>query len=70
MDKKLIRIKYTKSYNVLKSGIFSNNQIAVAVLGICSSLAISNKVENAIAMGLGVTFVTMASSAVVGLLRN
>ena len=70
MDKKLIRIKYTKSFNVLKSGIFSNNQIAVAVLGICSSLAISNKVENAIAMGLGVTFVTMASSAVVGLLRN
>lgn len=27
------------------------------VLGICSALAVTNKVENAIAMGLGVTFV-------------
>jgi Na+-transporting NADH:ubiquinone oxidoreductase subunit D len=67
---KWIRIKYTKWFNVGKQGIFSNNQVAVAVLGICSSLAITNKVENAIAMGLGVTFVTMSSSAVVGLLRN
>ena len=67
---KLIRLKYTKWFNVGKQGIFNNNQVAIAVLGICSSLAITNKVENAIAMGLGVTFVTMSSSAVVGLLRN
>ena len=70
MNKQLVRVKYTKWYNISKLGVLYNNQVAIAVLGICSSLAITNKVENAIAMGLGVTFVTMSSSAVVGLLRN
>jgi Na+-transporting NADH:ubiquinone oxidoreductase subunit D len=67
---KLIRLKYKKWYNILKDGIHKNNPIVVAVLGICSALAVTNKVENAIAMGLGVTFVVMASSATVSLVRN
>ncbi|PKK93474.1 MAG: NADH:ubiquinone reductase (Na(+)-transporting) subunit D [Tenericutes bacterium HGW-Tenericutes-6] len=67
---KLIRLKYTKWYNILKDGLHRNNPIVVAVLGICSALAVTNKVENAIAMGLGVTFVVMASSATVSLVRN
>lgn len=70
MKKFFARLKYTKSFNVLKRGFWLENQVAIAVLGICSSLAISNKVENAIAMGLGVTFVTMASSAFIALIRN
>ncbi len=68
--KKWIRLKYTKTYNILRDGISINNPIAIAVLGICSALAVTNKVENAIAMGLGVTFVVMASSMVISLLRN
>lgn len=67
---KWIRIKYTKTYNILKDGIARNNPIVIAVLGICSALAVSNKVENAIAMGLGVTFVVMASSAVISSMRS
>jgi Na+-transporting NADH:ubiquinone oxidoreductase subunit D len=67
---KLIRLKYKKWYNVLKDGFKTNNPIYVAVLGICSSLAITNTVQNAIAMGLGVTFVVMTSSATVSLLRS
>ncbi len=67
---KLIRLKYTKWYNILKDGLHRNNPIVVAVLGICSALAVTNKVENAIAMGFGVTFVVMASSATVSLVRN
>lgn len=67
---KLIRVKYTKWYNILRDGISRNNPIVVAVLGICSALAVSNKVENAIAMGLGVTFVIMASSLTISLIRN
>jgi Na+-transporting NADH:ubiquinone oxidoreductase subunit D len=67
---KLIRLKYTKWYNILKDGLHKNNPIVIAVLGICSALAVTNKVENAIAMGLGVTFVVMASSATVSLVRN
>lgn len=67
---KLIRLRYTKWYNILKDGLHRNNPIVVAVLGICSALAVTNRVDNAIAMGLGVTFVVMASSAVVSLIRN
>ncbi len=67
---KLIRLKYTKWYNIMKDGVSRNNPVVVAVLGICSSLAVTNKVENAIAMGLGVTFVVMASSAAVAAIRS
>jgi Na+-transporting NADH:ubiquinone oxidoreductase subunit D len=67
---KLIRLKYKKWFNVLRDGFKSNNPVFVAVLGICSSLAITNTVANAIAMGLGVTFVVMLSSATVSLLRS
>lgn len=68
--KKWIRVRYTKWYNIMKNGISTQNPIVISVLGICSALAVTNKVENAIAMGIGVTFVIMASSAVVSLLRN
>jgi len=40
------------------------------VLGICSALAVSNKVENAIAMGAGVTFVLVATAIIISLLRS
>ncbi|MCF7929945.1 MAG: electron transport complex subunit RsxE [Acholeplasmataceae bacterium] len=66
----LIRIKYTKWFNIFKNGIKTNNPIFVAALGLCSALAVSNTVENAIAMGLGVTFVTMVSSMFVSMFRN
>lgn len=67
---KLIRLKYTKWFNISKDGLIKNNPIVIAVLGICSSLAVTNRVENAIAMGLGVTFVVMASSATISLMRK
>lgn len=67
---KLIRMKYTKWFAISKNGLFKNNPIFVMVLGICSALAVTNKVENAIAMGLGVTFVVMASSMSTSLIRK
>jgi Na+-transporting NADH:ubiquinone oxidoreductase subunit D len=67
---KLIRLKYTKWYAISRDGLFKNNPIFVMVLGICSALAVSNRVENAIAMGLGVTFVIMASSMTTSLIRR
>jgi Na+-transporting NADH:ubiquinone oxidoreductase subunit D len=70
MKKFFTRLNYTKSFNVFKKGFWLENQVAIAVLGICSSLAITNKVENALAMGIGVTFVVMASSALIALIRN
>jgi Na+-transporting NADH:ubiquinone oxidoreductase subunit D len=67
---KLIRLKYTRWFNILRDGISAKNPIVIAVLGICSALAVTNRVENAVAMGLGVTFVLMASSATVSLVRS
>ena len=40
------------------------------LLGICSSLAVTNTVKNSLAMGLAVVFVTVASSALVSLVRK
>jgi len=65
-----LRLQYKKWFLVLKKGLTEENPIVVTVLGICSSLAVTNRVENAIFMGIGVTFVIMASSAIVSLLRN
>lgn len=67
---RIIRLAYTRWYNILKDGLTQNNPIAIAVLGICSALAVTNKVENALAMGFGVTFVIIASSLTVSLIRN
>ncbi|MFA7515195.1 MAG: Rnf-Nqr domain containing protein [Bacilli bacterium] len=67
---KLLRMKYTKWFQTLKNGISGQNPILISVLGICSALAVTNQVENAIAMGLGVTFVVIASSSTVSLIRN
>ncbi|TVP94941.1 MAG: NADH:ubiquinone reductase (Na(+)-transporting) subunit D [Acholeplasmatales bacterium] len=54
----------------MREGLSRNNPIVISVLGICSALAITNRVENAIAMGIGVTFVIMGSSAMVSLIRQ
>lgn len=70
VSKLITKLRYTKFFTILKNGLWRNNPVFSMALGICSALAISNRVENAIAMGLGVTFVLVASSAVTSLIRN
>lgn len=50
--------------------LWNQNQILIAVLGICSALAITNRLSIAITMGLSVSFVTAFSSFFVSLLRK
>lgn len=50
--------------------LFTNNQILVAVLGICSALGITNRLSIAITMALSVSFVTACSCFFVSLLRK
>ncbi|MDR0728966.1 MAG: NADH:ubiquinone reductase (Na(+)-transporting) subunit D [Prevotellaceae bacterium] len=50
--------------------ISKNNPITVLVLGICSALAVTVKLEPALVMGLAVTIVTACSSFILSLLRN
>ncbi len=59
-----------QGYKTVKKGLWGDHPIFAAGLGICSALAISNKVENAIAMGAGVTFVLVATAILVSMLRN
>ena len=55
---------------VFKDGIFSNNPVFVQMVGMCSVLAISSSLSNAIGMGAAVIFVLTLSNLVISLLRN
>lgn len=65
--KKLLGAKGCKT---AKQGMWGEHPIFVVGLGICSALAVSNKVENAIAMGMGVTFVLIATSIIISSLKS
>ena len=54
-----------KGYKVVKKGIWGEHPVFSACLGICSALAVSNKVANAVAMGASVTFVLIATAIIV-----
>ena len=47
-----------------------NNPVVVQVLGICSALAVTAKLEPAIVMGLSVTIITAFSNLIISLIRN
>lgn len=53
-----------------KNGIIGENPILRLMIGLCSVLAVSVRVNNCIAMGAGVLFVLTCSSLVISLLRN
>ncbi len=50
--------------------LFRNNPVTVLVLGICSALAVTVKLEPALVMALSVTIVTGFSGFIVSLIRN
>ena len=50
--------------------IISINPIAVQVLGICSALAVTTRMDKALVMGIGVTLVTALANLAVSLVRN
>jgi Na+-transporting NADH:ubiquinone oxidoreductase subunit D len=58
-----------EAMKTFRQGVWSDHPISSMCLGVCSALAISNKVENAIAMGAGVTFVLLATALIVSALR-
>ncbi|MDB6081456.1 MAG: nqrD, partial [Chlamydiia bacterium] len=50
--------------------LLNQNQVLVAILGICSALGVTNRLSIAITMGLSVTFVTGFSSFLVSVFRK
>lgn len=54
----------------MKRGILTENPITCQVLGICSALAVTGRLENALVMGGALIFVITLSSMMVSILRN
>ena len=60
----------TKARDVLIDPLFNNNPIALQVLGICSALAVTTKMDTALVMSAAVVGVTMSSNFFVSALRH
>lgn len=55
---------------ILTKPIFDNNPIALQILGICSALAVTTSVKNALVMCIALTLVTAFSSLFISTIRN
>ncbi|HKX46002.1 MAG TPA: NADH:ubiquinone reductase (Na(+)-transporting) subunit D [Planctomycetota bacterium] len=60
----------TTRREALLDPLIHNNPIALQVLGICSALAVTTKLETAIVMAASVTAVTAVSNLSISLIRN
>jgi len=51
-----------------KEGAWANNPLAIQVLGICSALAVTNRLENSLVMGAALIFVCVGSNLMVSMM--
>ena len=63
----MANVKYKE---IIFDPIFKNNPIALQMLGICSALAVTTKLETSLVMALAVTVVIAFSNLFVSLIRN
>jgi hypothetical protein len=61
---------YMKLRKVFFDGLFLNNPVLVQLIGMCSVLAVTTSVKNAIGMGASVIFVATCSNVVISMLRK
>jgi len=55
---------------VIVDDLWKDNPVIIQILGICSTLAVTNIFMNTLIMGLGLTFVTAFSAFTLSLIRN
>ncbi len=55
---------------VVKDPLWDNNPIAFQILGICSALAVTTRLDKALVMGIGVTLVTALANLIISTIRN
>lgn len=60
----------TKKKKILFDPISKNNPVLVQMLGICSALAVTSKLEPAIVMGVSVTVVVAFANYIISMLRT
>lgn len=59
-----------KPSKIVLDPLFNENPIALQVLGVCSALAVTTKMETAVVMSIAVTVVLMFSNAAISALRE
>lgn len=59
-----------KTKNIILDPLVDNNPITLQVLGVCSALAVTNKLETALIMALALTSVTAFSNLFISIIRN
>jgi Na+-transporting NADH:ubiquinone oxidoreductase subunit D len=60
----------SKNSEILLDPLFNDNPIALQVLGICSALAVTTKMETALVMSAAVIAVLICSNLAISLIRN
>ncbi len=55
---------------VVTDPLLNNNPIALQILGVCSALAVTSKLETSLMMSLALTSVLVCSNAAISLIRN
>jgi electron transport complex protein RnfE len=68
--KRLNKTESPLTMDVFTAGIWKENPVFVMMLGLCPVLAVTNSVENSLAMGAASIFVLVCSNALVSALRN
>ena len=75
-EKEVVKIKQSESLiskrrrKILVDPLDDNNPISIQVLGICSALAVTIKLEPTIVMSISVVFVMIFSSLITSMIRN
>ena len=62
--------KEVQNFDIFIKSLWKENPVFAQLLGLCPTLAVSNSVSNAIAMGLATSFVVIMSSFLVSSLRK
>ncbi len=65
-----VAVKKSETSKIISEGIWQNNPIFKQVLGICSTLAVTNLVLNTMVMCIALVFTLSLSAATVSLLRK
>ncbi len=65
-----VTVKKSEINKIVSEGIWQNNPIFKQVLGICSTLAVTNLVLNTMVMCIALVFTLSLSAATVSLLRK
>jgi len=58
------------AWDELVKGLWKENPVFIAALGLCPALAVTNSLTNALVMGLATTFVLVGSSLIISLVRR